>query len=236
LNQLVAYIASLELEVDRLRKQDKYLRHVFGHEIDCVKDILRRTPLPHASSTTLHDAISELNSVIDDLNDSPSRHPAQDQVIAIALRPLIERAFRWQQRLTEARHAVLHLELSAESVNWFPVRFRHILDNLLSNALKFRDPGKGESRVVVQVDHHAERLVLRVSDNGQGMPAQGFENSSNYLDRSTYERTPGTAVGLSVVKLLIEQSGGSLYVESDEGKGSQFVAMLPRFDVGDYLT
>jgi signal transduction histidine kinase len=43
-------------------------------------------------------------------------------------------------------------------------------------------------------------------------------------------------VGLPVIKLLIEQSGGLLYVESCEGKGSQFVAMLPRFDLGDYLT
>jgi signal transduction histidine kinase len=43
-------------------------------------------------------------------------------------------------------------------------------------------------------------------------------------------------VGLPVVKLLIEQSGGSLHVESSEGKGSQFVAMLPRYDLGDYLT
>ena len=42
-------------------------------------------------------------------------------------------------------------------------------------------------------------------------------------------------VGLAVVKLLIEQSGGSLYVESGEGKGSQFVALLPRFDLGDFL-
>jgi len=43
-------------------------------------------------------------------------------------------------------------------------------------------------------------------------------------------------VGIAVVKLLIEQSGGSLTVESGEGKDSSFNAVLPRFDVGDFLT
>jgi hypothetical protein len=42
-------------------------------------------------------------------------------------------------------------------------------------------------------------------------------------------------VGLAVVKLLIEQSGGSLTVESSPGNGTTFLAMLPRYDVGDYL-
>ena len=42
-------------------------------------------------------------------------------------------------------------------------------------------------------------------------------------------------VGLAVVKLLVEQSGGTLTVDSGEGQGSTFVAVLPRYDVDDYL-
>jgi signal transduction histidine kinase len=235
-HQLVAYIADLELEVDRLRKQDQYLRHAFGHKIACLRGVLRSAPLPNGSAATLRDAIDELNSVIEDLDESQGGHPAYDQVAAIALRPLVERVFRWQQRLSEAPHAVLHLELSVESINWFPVRFRHILDNLLSNALKYRDPRKGESRVSVLLNHHAELLELRIADNGLGIPTGGLESASEYLNRSAHQRSPGIGVGLAVVKLIIEQSGGSLYVDSDEGRGSQFVALLPRFDLGDYLT
>jgi len=43
-------------------------------------------------------------------------------------------------------------------------------------------------------------------------------------------------VGLGVVKLLVEQSGGSLTVDSGEGQGTTFVVVLPRYDVADYLT
>jgi signal transduction histidine kinase len=77
---------------------------------------------------------------------------------------------------------------------------------------------------------------LRVTDNGLGIPTEGSTSALEFLNRSADQRSPGKGVGLAVVKLLIEQSGGSLHVESSEGKGSQFVAMLPRYDPGDYLT
>jgi signal transduction histidine kinase len=235
-HQLVAYVADLELEVDRLRKQDQYLRHAFGQEFDRVVTTLEAASLPPDPTTIVRQAINELTAVIDDLDDSPVSHPAHDQVIAIAVRPLVEQVFRWQQRLSGAPHASLHLELSAESINWFPARFRHIVDNLLSNALRYRDPDKGEARVAVLLNHRAESIELRVTDNGLGIPAEGSASASEFLHRSAYRRSPGMGVGLAVIKLLIEQSGGSLHVESSEGKGSQFVATLPRYDLGDYLS
>ena len=48
-------------------------------------------------------------------------------------------------------------------------------------------------------------------------------------------RAAGLGVFLAVVKLLVEQSGGTLTVESGEGQGTTFMAVLPRYDVDDYL-
>jgi signal transduction histidine kinase len=201
-----------------------------------VRTALEIASLPAETSTRLQRSIGKLSAVIEDLDDSPADHPARDRVTAIPVRPLVEQVFRWQQRLTSAPHAVLHLELSAESINWFPARFRHILDNLVSNALKYRDPVKGQSRVTVLLNHRTESIEVRVTDNGLGIPTEGSTSASQFLNRSAHERSQGMGVGLPVVKLLIEQSGGSLRVESHAGNGSQFVAMLPRYDLGDYLT
>jgi signal transduction histidine kinase len=236
IHQLVAYIADLELEVDRLRKQDRYLRYVCAREFEGVRHALQDPALPEGTSATLQKAMCELSAVIDDLDESPASHPAADKVAAVAVRPLIEQVFRWQQRLSNTPHAILHLELTAESVDWFPIRLRHILENLISNALRYHDPSKGESRVAVILDHHAESLELRIADNGVGLPTEGLLTAADYLNRSASQRSSGTGVGLAVVKLLIEQSGGSLFVESGQSKGTQFVATLPRFDLGDYLT
>jgi signal transduction histidine kinase len=233
---LLAYVADLELEVDRLRKQGQYLRQAVSEELLSIRTALENDPLPGEPLTSVTHALDEITAVMRDLHDPPGYHPAHDQVTAIALRPLVEQVFRWQQRLSGASHAILHLELSIDTINWFPARLRHILDNLMSNALKYRDPVKGESRVTVSLNHRRESIELRVTDNGLGMPWDKRSSAFELFYRSAPLRNCGLGVGLAVVKVLIEQSGGSLSVESGEGKGSNFTAVLPRYDVGDYLT
>jgi signal transduction histidine kinase len=125
------------------------LRHALSEELGDVRRAMEIASLPAEASTSLQHSLNELSVVIADLDDSTAGNPVHDHVTSIAVRPLVERIFRWQQRLSSAPHAVLHLDLTAESVNWFPARFRHILDNLVSNALKYRDPDKGQSRVSV---------------------------------------------------------------------------------------
>jgi signal transduction histidine kinase len=88
----------------------------------------------------------------------------------------------------------------------------------------------------VLLNHLAESIELRVTDNGLGMPWDKRTAAFELFYRSAPIRNAGLGVGLAVVKLLIEQSGGSLTVESGEGKGSNFVVSLPRYDVGDFLT
>jgi signal transduction histidine kinase len=233
---LLAYVADLELEVDRLRKQGQFLRHAVGEQLTHMRSALANISHSSDPATGLSRNLDELSAVMRDLDEPPGYHPAHDQVIAIAVRPLIEQVFRWQQRLSAAPRAILHMELSTETINWFPARFRHVLDNLISNALKYRDLTKGECRVTVTLNHRQESIELRVVDNGLGMPWDKRTAAFELFYRSAPMRDAGIGVGLAVVKLLIEQSGGSLTVESGEGKGSNFIVSLPRYDVGDYLT
>jgi signal transduction histidine kinase len=233
---ILAYVADLELEVDRLRKQGQFLRHAVREELTHIRSQLANSCLPADSVAGISCTIDELGALMRDFEEPPGYHPAHDQVIAIAVRPLIEQVFRWQQRLTGASRAILHMELSTDSINWFPARFRHVLDNLVSNALRYRDPNKGESRVTVLLNHWQDSIELRVTDNGLGMPWDKRTAAFELFYRSAPIRNAGLGVGLAVVKLLIEQSGGSLTVESGEGKGSNFIVRLPRYDVGDYLT
>jgi signal transduction histidine kinase len=233
---LLAYVADLELEIDRLRKQGQFVRNAINVERTTIREALNGEEVAGPSSARVCSAVNELAAIMQDLEDAPGYDPAHDQVIAIPVRQLVEQVFRWQQRMSGALRASLHLELSAESINWFPARFRHIVDNLVSNSLKYRDPDKGEVRVAVSLNHRAESIELRVSDNGLGMPWDKRSAAFELFYRSAPIRQSGIGVGLAVVKLLIEQSGGSLAVDSGEGKGSSFIAVLPRYDVGDFLT
>jgi two-component system sensor histidine kinase MprB len=73
-----------------------------------------------------------------------------------------------------------------------------------------------------------------VSDNGVGLPGEdrrGFD----LFSRAAPVRVDGVGGGLAVVRLLVEQSGGTLASRPREGGGSDFVLTLPRYDLLDYL-
>src|SRR4051812_46260686 len=143
LHLLLAYVADLELEVDRLRKQGQFVQHEARRTLKRINKICANTTGAGAVMPSLAEiaqATGELAAVLRDLQELPGYHPAHDQVVAIAVRPLVEQVFRWQQRLVGAPQVALELELDSEHVEWFPARLRHILDNLLSNSLKYHDP------------------------------------------------------------------------------------------------
>jgi len=235
---LLAYVADLELEVDRLRKQGHYLHHEMWGALKKIQLLCAEGARAEKALLALGEidhAAKELATVLSDLQEPPGYHPAHDQVIALALRPLVEQVFRWQQRILKAPEAVLRLELQSDHMDWFPARLRHILDNLFSNALKYRDPEKTESWVRFELRVTPESYELHVSDNGVGMPTDVPAQMFELFYRAAPARAAGLGVGLAVAKLLIEQSGGSLTVESSKGEGTRFVTVLPRFELRDYL-
>ncbi|MBX9581003.1 MAG: sensor histidine kinase, partial [Gemmataceae bacterium] len=159
-----------------------------------------------------------------------------DQVVAVAVRPLVEQVFRWQQRLTGARGVALRLELEADHIEWFPARLRHILDNLLASALHHGGPDAAGLWVAVGLRQADGAYELRVSDNGAGPPPGPDRRALELFYRSSPARAAGRGAGLAVVGLLVEQCGGALTATPRAGgPGTEFVLTLPRYDLLDYL-
>ncbi|MFQ5636902.1 MAG: response regulator, partial [bacterium] len=113
-----------------------------------------------------------------------------------------------------------------------PTRLRHILVNLVGNAVKFTE--RGEIRIKVEVaDKEAGvgerdgkcRLLFSISDTGIGIPQENrariFDKFSQ-VDNTTTRRFGGSGLGLSICKSLVELMGGRLEFESQEGVGSTF--------------
>jgi len=109
-------------------------------------------------------------------------------------------------------------------------RLEQALLNLLDNAIKFNKP---DGQVFVSVhDRPGQRIEIRISDTGLGIPAADlsriFERFYR-VDKARSRQAGGTGLGLSIVKHAIEQMGGSVAVESDLGKGSTFIVTLPQY-------
>ena len=99
----------------------------------------------------------------------------------------------------------------------------------------FSHPSKAELWVQLTLRVLSEGYEFCVSDNGLGLPPPQ-QHMLELLYRTAPVRAAGIGVGLSVVKLLVEQSAGRLTMTSGEGQGSTLVAFLPRYDIDDFLT
>lgn len=117
---LLAYVADLELEVDRLRKQHCFLQHEARETLKRIQLLCveaSHTENAKDSLAGIDHSARQLAGVLRDMHELPGYHPAHDQVIAIAVRPLIEQVFRWQQRLTgiHKSHSVSSWQVSTWS-------------------------------------------------------------------------------------------------------------------------
>ena len=102
---------------------------------------------------------------------------------------------------------------------------RHILGNLLSNALKY-SPGAGE--VDLDVECLPASTVFTVTDRGIGIPPEDLPRLFDTFHRAAnVGNIAGTGLGMAIVKRAVERHGGSIEVDSRPGVGSRFVVSLP---------
>jgi PAS domain S-box-containing protein len=136
----------------------------------------------------------------------------------------------------EARQMEVKLEIAGDlqPIEADPARVRQILDNLVSNAIKFTYPGGrvtiGAHKLREGDEETPEHYALWVEDTGIGISpdeqAHIWERFSRPAGDSSVE-VSGLGVGLSIVRSLVEAHGGRVWLESTLGVGSKFTVLLP---------
>ncbi|MEM7370700.1 MAG: PAS domain S-box protein [Bacteroidota bacterium] len=101
-----------------------------------------------------------------------------------------------------------------------------ILQNLIVNGIHYHNPGIQNPKVLVKGSKRRSRVLLEVQDNGLGIP----ERMKNKVFEMFYRgntKSKGSGLGLYIVKSAVDKLGGSVELESEEGKGSCFSILLP---------
>ena len=104
-------------------------------------------------------------------------------------------------------------------------KMTQILRNLLNNALKYR-----AKQVEIKMEESNGFLLISVRDDGQGIPATYHQNIFEcyfQMDMGSRHCVRGHGLGLAGVMILVEDMGGELFLESDEGKGAKFSVKIP---------
>jgi CheY-like chemotaxis protein len=127
-----------------------------------------------------------------------------------------------------SHHFRIHLPPEPVYLNGDPVRLEQIINNLLTNACKYTNPG-GTIELTVTQDY--DQAAVRVKDNGIGIASEMVPELFKMFTQahqSLKYSAGGLGIGLSLVKALAELHGGSVSAFSEgEGRGSEFVLKLP---------
>lgn len=228
-----------EMQIGELKSRFVSLvSHEFRNPLAVIlmnSDILRRYSdrLSPEQRTRYLDGIrlhvNEMTEMLDDL-----LLVSQSEAGKLVLKPETMDLVAFSRRIvdevwtTSGADRQLDLELPAAECRVLsdPKLFRLIVANLVSNAAKYSQPG---GVVSVRLSCDAERIQLVVVDRGIGIPEhdrprlfETFFRASNVGDRA------GTGLGLALVKQCVEQLGGTIACESQEGVGTTFTVLLPR--------
>ena len=108
------------------------------------------------------------------------------------------------------------------------MRLEQVVSNLVSNAVKYTPP---KGTIEVSAASNDQFVIVSVKDNGIGIPLSEQPFIFDKFYRVQSEQTlgiSGTGLGLSIVKSIVEKHFGRVWVESEPGRGSSFVFILPK--------
>ena len=203
---LTAIIVSAELLADELQMDQQSM------PIRLTQNIIR-------SAHSLDEKLSHFSEMAGLLAGDFSFQPEY-----LEIGPVIHSATAQLYPITKSKKQSLAVELppSLPPVKSHRRYLEQILLNLLTNASKFTSEG---GKITVSASQNDESLVIQVTDNGMGVPADKQE----LIFQPYYQVNGGrgSGLGLAITKLLVELHGGKIWLESIAGQGSSFFFSLP---------
>jgi signal transduction histidine kinase len=152
------------------------------------------------------------------------------QLAELNLAQVVRRALQSNQAAAEGAHIALecHVAPDLPPAHADRDRINQVLDNLISNAIKFSPQG---GTITVQIEDAGAMLQISVSDTGIGISEDQvgriFERFYQ-VDGSATRKFGGAGLGLTIVKRIVEAHGGRIWVKSQTGQGSTFFFTLPK--------
>jgi len=202
--------------------------------LTAVANLLQRQDLPEQQrlslAQTLHVEVNRLNGMTTDFLELSRLETGRSRFYRepVHLGGLIEECLQIIKAQAE-EEAILfdvHLDRSIPPVQGDRNRLKQVLLNLLTNAIKYTNPG---GKVTIRLKQKTKSILLTIEDNGRGIPEESlpFIFDKFYRVPQREADAPGTGLGLAIAKRIVESHGGTINVESQVDQGSTFFFFLP---------
>lgn len=174
----------------------------------------------------IRDNTRRMGNLIDDLLTFSKLGRSQINMSGTNMRVLVESVFKEITTLEENKTINLHLtEIDSAVCDYIMVR--QVWANLISNAVKFSSLRESID-ISIKSEKSDNMVVYSVTDNGIGFDMKYYRKLFGVFERLHNQRDfEGTGVGLAIVKRIVNRHGGSVWAESERGKGATFFFTLP---------
>lgn len=209
-----AYIASHDLQ-EPLRMVTSFLSQIdkkYGNIIDAK------------GKQYIHfavDGAKRMRQIILDLLEYSRVGKTEDSMDEVDVKALLKDIISLHRKQIEETHAKIEMK-DLPTLKIYRTPLQQIFQNLLSNALKYKNKGKSPI-IKISAEETPTHWQFTVKDNGIGIKADYFDKIFIIFQRlHTKNEFSGTGLGLAIVKKIVESLGGQIWVESEEGIGSTF--------------
>ncbi len=179
-------------------------------------------------ASSMERSVEEMHLLIDDLLDLAKIQNGTFslQTYAEKLPQVVNPVINGMSVLAEAKHHALQVDWppALPEVSIDARRVGQVMSNLVGNAIKFTPEG-GTIRIAVRQERHA--VIVSVSDTGAGIPPDRLRHIFDRAWQAQRARHATRGLGLSIAKGIVEAHGGTIWAESEIGKGSSFSFTLP---------
>lgn len=171
-------------------------------------------------------AVNRMESLIQDLLLYSKVRGEAVEPVSINLNSVLTETLEALDGAIKESGAVITYDKLPTSILGSPDQLLLVFQNLISNAIKFRRAQV--PRIHISCTQSNKYWQISVADNGIGIDAKYFQRIFGIFQRlHTSSEYPGTGIGLSICKKIIERHGGRIWVESNDGSGAKFIFTLP---------
>lgn len=230
------YNIMLEERNEELQQFSYVASHDLKEPLRMVKSFLTllenkyRGQLDEKADEYIHyavDGAERMQQLIDDLLEYSRVGRTNSKMEEVDFNEILQDVEKNLNSLIKENRASIRAQSELPVVKGFKYELVRVMQNLISNAIKFKKPGT-DPVVEIGAEKKKKHWVFSVKDNGIGISEEHSERIFNIFERlhSKSEYT-GTGIGLAVARKIIDRHGGRIWAKSGEGKGSIFYFTLP---------